>query len=313
MDSLAAAPGTGPNTGPMMRLRAPQTPKKLNELPRRTLVMGILNVTEDSFSDGGRHADADAAVRHGLAMHYGGADIVDVGGESTRPDAEPVDPETEAERILPVIRALAKAGASVTVDTKNASTARAALEAGAVAVNDVSGNLLTDEMAALIAETGAGYILMHSRGPVKSQDPSAQYGSAPAEVAAELAECVRRLEAAGVAREQIVLDPGLGFNKEAEDNWDILRGLGELEAIGLPLLIGASRKRFLGRLLASGGKDRPVGERDAATLALTALLAQRGVWGVRVHDVEGSADAVAVAEALSGRDRDGRGRDGQRP
>lgn len=298
MDSLAAAPGTGPNTGPLSVIRPPRRAKEVAELPSRTLVMGILNVTDDSFSDGGRHASRDAAIRHGLKMFYDGADIIDVGGESTRPDSVPVDPSLELERILPVVTALAKAGATVSVDTKNASTARAVITAGAKIINDVSGNDLTDEMAALIAETGVHYVLMHARGVVKSSDPKATYTDVVAEVIAELKECVSRLEAAGVAREKIILDPGLGFNKDGEHNWELLRGIEAFESLGFPLLIGASRKRFLGTLLLSGGKTREPQGRDAATLALSALLAHRGVWAVRVHDVEPTVDAVKVVEAL---------------
>ncbi|GAA1351939.1 dihydropteroate synthase [Falsarthrobacter nasiphocae] len=288
MDSLAALPEEG----------ARRRPRRVEALPDRTLVMGVLNVTEDSFSDGGRHATPQEAVRHGLEMSRAGADIVDVGGESTRPDAVPVDPAAEAARVIPVVERLAAAGVVVSVDTKNASTARAAVKAGALIINDVSGVEMTDEMARVVAETGVHYVLMHSRGPVRSQDPKAAYDDAPSEVLAELEGPLARLEAAGVAREKIILDPGLGFSKRPADNWALLRAIPRFEALGLPVLIGASRKRFLGSLLAAHGEDRPVDGRDAATVALTAALAQRRVWAVRVHDVAGNADAVAVAEAL---------------
>jgi dihydropteroate synthase len=298
MDNLAASPGTGPNTGPLTLLRKPRPAKAVKDLPKRTLVMGILNVTEDSFSDGGQYLSPDAAIQQGLRMFYAGADIIDVGGESTRPDSIPVDKTLEQERVLPVVRALAKAGAVVSVDTKRASTAEAAIEAGAAIINDVSGNELTDKMAAVVASTGVHYVLTHARGEVKSRDPLAEYADVVAEVTAELQQCIDRLLAAGVRREQIIVDPGLGFNKNAEDNWRLLAGLDALEALGFPVLVAGSRKRFLGELLLSGGKIRAAAERDDATLALTSLAARRGVWGVRVHDVEGSVDAVAVAEKL---------------
>jgi dihydropteroate synthase len=267
--------------------------------PGRCLVMGVLNVTPDSFSDGGCFADAETAIAHGLAMHAAGADYVDVGGESTRPGADRVDAEEECRRVLPVIRALTAAGVRTSVDTTRAEVAEAALSAGAMLVNDVSGGLADDGMAKLVAETGIPWVLMHWRGHSREMYAAARYGDVVTEVCAELTARVEDVVAAGVAPEQIVIDPGLGFAKRAEHNWALLAGLDRLVGIGLPVLVGASRKSFLGRLLAGAdGEPRPAEERDAATLATTVMAAEAGVWGVRVHDAAASVDAVRTVEAV---------------
>jgi dihydropteroate synthase len=300
MDSLAAAPGTGPATSPLPVLRKPRPAATFQDLPTdRTLVMGILNVTPDSFSDGGQHASTDTAVAAGLRMFYGGADIIDVGGESTRPGADEVSVEEECRRVLPVITALVKAGALVSIDTTHAATAAAALDAGATIINDVSGLSIEPEMAELVARSKAPYVLTHRRGNASTMDSLAEYGDVAEEVAAELAGLRDKLYAAGVAPEQIILDPGLGFSKTGEQNWELLRNLDVLHGLGHRVLVAASRKRFLGSLLTVAGKAAPPAERDAATAAVTAISAFRGAWAVRVHDVGPSLDAVKVAARMA--------------
>jgi dihydropteroate synthase len=300
MDSLAAAPGTGPATSPLPVLRKPRRAAIFKDLPSdRTLVMGILNVTPDSFSDGGQHASTDTAVAAGLRMFYGGADIIDVGGESTRPGADEVSVAEELKRVLPVIAALVKAGALVSIDTTHAATAAAALDAGATIINDVSGLSMEPEMAELVARSKAPYVLTHRRGDANTMDSLAEYGNVAEEVAAELAGLRDKLYAAGVAPEQIILDPGLGFSKNEEQNWELLRNLDVLQGMGHRVLVAASRKRFLGSLLTVAGKAAPPAERDAATAALTAISAFRGAWAVRVHDVGPSLDAVKVAARMT--------------
>jgi dihydropteroate synthase len=271
------------------------------ELPRpgRCLVMGVLNVTPDSFSDGGCFADTASAVAHGLAMHAAGADYVDVGGESTRPGADRVDAAEECRRVVPVVRELAAGGVRVSVDTTRAEVAGSALEAGAVLVNDVSGGLADAGMARLVADAGVPWVLMHWRGHSREMYAAARYGDVVTEVAAELTARVEDVVASGVAPEQLVLDPGLGFAKRGVHNWALLAGLDRLVGIGLPVLVGASRKGFLGRLLAAeDGILRPADERDDATLATTVLAAEAGAWGVRVHQAGASADAVRVVAAV---------------
>ena len=296
MDSLAAAPGTGPNTSPLPVLRKPRPKATFEGLPRdRAVVMGILNVTPDSFSDGGANPTADTAIAAGLRMFYAGADIIDVGGESTRPGSDEVPEDEEQRRILPVIEALVKAGALVSVDTRRASTAGKAIDAGATIINDVSGNLVADEMISVVAERGAYYVLMHNRGDSKTMGSLAEYGDVVEDVLAETLAARDRLRAGGVADEKIILDPGLGFAKDGEHNWALLRGLGKFLGQGHRVLVGASRKRFLGELLTSGGKAAAPQQRDAATAAISALAAAAGVWGVRVHDVTANLDAVKVA------------------
>jgi dihydropteroate synthase len=298
MDSLAAAPGTGPATSPLPVVRPVRSARKFSDLPTdRTLVMGILNVTPDSFSDGGNYVTADQAIAQGLKMHYAGADIIDVGGESTRPDSARVSHEEEQRRILPVVEALVKAGALVSVDTMNASTAAKALDAGAAIINDVSGMGFDPDMPALVAERKVPYVLMHSRGDVKSNDPLATYDDVVEQVISELTEVRDRFYAAGVQPEQIIIDPGLGFSKNGEHNWALLRALERFQLLGHKVLVGTSRKRFLGTLLTSAGKAAPPAERDAATIATTALAPASGTWCVRVHDVVGNLDAVKVTAA----------------
>jgi dihydropteroate synthase len=266
--------------------------------PGRCVVVGVVNVTPDSFSDGGRYLDPDHAIAHGVAMHRRGADLVDVGGESTRPGAQRVDVDIEAERVLPVIKELAASGVPVSVDTTRSAVAAAAIEAGATIVNDVSGGMADPRMAAVVADAGVPWVLMHWRGPSAGMDRMATYGDVVADVRAELLARADAAVAAGVDPAALVLDPGLGFAKTAEHNWTLLRRLPELLELGFPVLIGASRKRFLGVLLADeAGEPRPPDGRELATAAVTALAAAAGVWGVRVHDVGGSLDAVAVVRA----------------
>lgn len=260
--------------------------------------MGILNVTPDSFSDGGRFLDRDGAVAHGVALYRAGADLVDIGGESTRPGAERVPPEIESQRVLPVIKDLVAEGVSVSIDTTRAGVAEAAVAAGACVVNDVSGGLADPGMAATVAAAGVPWILMHWRGPSSRMNELARYRDVLADVRTELVARVDAALLAGVDPARLVLDPGLGFAKTAAHNWALLRGLDVLLELGFPVLVGASRKRFLGELLTGvDGDARPTPGRDAATAAITALAARAGAWGVRVHDVESSLDAVAVAAA----------------
>ncbi|MEV7473245.1 dihydropteroate synthase [Pseudarthrobacter oxydans] len=300
MDSLAAAPGTGPATSPLPILRKPRPAARFEDLPTdRTLVMGILNVTPDSFSDGGRHATADTAIAAGLRMFYAGADIIDVGGESTRPGAEDVSPEEEQQRVIPVIKALVKAGALVSIDTTHASTAAAAVEAGAAIVNDISGLSIEPEMAEFVAAAKVPYILTHRRGDARTMNSLADYKDVAGEVVAELAGVRDKLYAAGVTAEKIIVDPGLGFAKNDAQNWELLQNLDQLDSLGHRVLVGASRKRFLGTLLTVAGKAAAPEERDGATAAITAISAYRGAWAVRVHDVGPSLDAVKVAARMA--------------
>ena len=266
--------------------------------PNRCVVMGVLNVTPDSFSDGGRYLDPADAIEHGIAMWRRGADLIDVGGESTRPGAERVTPEVETARTVGVIRALADAGVPVSVDTTRARVAEAALDAGALLVNDVSGGLADPDMAKVVAERGVPWVLMHWRGHSKDMTSLAHYTDVVTDVRDELSDRVDAALAAGVSPDALVLDPGLGFAKHAEHDWALLQRIDVLCKLGFPVLVGASRKRFLGRLLAGpDGKPRPPDGREVATAAISALAAAAGVWGVRVHDVESSLDAVAVATA----------------
>ncbi|MCW5954182.1 MAG: dihydropteroate synthase [Propionibacteriaceae bacterium] len=261
--------------------------------------MGILNVTPDSFSDGGEHLAFDAAVAHGRRLLAEGADIIDVGGESTRPGAERAPVEVELGRVLPVIRELAAAGAIVSVDTMRAQVAAEAVAAGAALVNDVAGGLADPGMLKAVAGLGVGYIAMHWRGHSTVMQQLTQYDDVVTDVATELAARRDAALAAGIAPDRLVLDPGLGFAKTADHNWALLARLDELRALGQPLLVGASRKRFLGELLAEGDQLRPPKQRDDATTAITALLASRRIWGVRTHDVAAQRDAIAVAERLT--------------
>ncbi|MEU4830293.1 dihydropteroate synthase [Streptosporangium sp. NPDC023615] len=267
----------------------------------RCLVMGVVNVTPDSFSDGGRWFDPVEAVRHGLELVEQGADIVDVGGESTRPGAARVSLEEELARVEPVVRGLSREGVTVSVDTMRAEVAQMAVEAGARMVNDVSGGLADPEMPRVVAASGVAYVVMHWRGHSHAMDRRAVYGDVVGEVREELAKRVASVLAEGVSERQIVLDPGLGFSKNPEHNWALIAGLDRLAELGYPLIVGASRKRFLGRLLAGpDGTPRPFIHSDDATLAVTALTALSGAWCVRVHDVRPNADAVRVAAAVQG-------------
>jgi dihydropteroate synthase len=265
---------------------------------QRTVVMGVLNVTPDSFSDGGEFLDAQRAIDHGRDLHAAGADIVDIGGESTRPGAQRVPLEEELRRVLPVVAGLTAAGVPVSIDTMWADCARAAVAEGACIVNDVSGGLADPAMYSAVAEIGVPYIAMHWRGHSDRMSELAQYGDVALDVMRELRERVEAASAAGVDPAAIVVDPGLGFAKDSDHNWQILLKLTTLLHQGYPVLIGASRKRFLGSLLADdAGEPRPVDSRDAATDAITAIAATMGVWAVRVHDVARSRDAVQVAAA----------------
>lgn len=262
----------------------------------RCLVMGVVNVTPDSFSDGGRWFGHDAAVEQGLALVGQGADIIDVGGESTRPGAARVEPAEEGRRVVPVVRDLVAQGCVVSVDTMRAEVARECLEVGAHIVNDVSAGLADDAMTRLVAESGAAYVAMHWRGHSDRMAELATYRDVVGEVRDELSARLDALVSAGADPEQVILDPGLGFSKNSAHNWALLRGLDQLLALGRPVLVAASRKRFLGHLLADDDLRPPL-QRDDATAAITALSAAAGVWGVRVHEVAANADAVRVVTA----------------
>lgn len=266
--------------------------------PSRTLLMGVVNVTPDSFSDGGLWLEPDVAVTHGLALLEQGADLIDVGGESTRPGAGRVPIDEERRRVLPVIAALAGAGAVLSVDTTRAEVAAEALAAGAVIVNDVSGGLADPRMVNVVAEAGVPYVLMHWRGHSDRMQERARYDDVVADVRAELSARLEAVTAAGVDPAQVILDPGLGFAKRPEHSWAVLAHIDELATLGRPLLVGASRKGFVGQALAGpDGVPRPVLERDVASAALTVLAARAGVWAVRVHDVRASADALRMLAA----------------
>lgn len=262
-------------------------------------VMGVLNVTDDSFSDGGRYRDIDRAIEHGSAMAAQGAQIVDVGGESTRPGAVGADPRAETERVIPVVKELAAQGVTVSIDTMHSSVARAALQNGGQIVNDVSGGHADPEMAPLIADADVPWVLMHWR-PVSVDRPHEipRYRDVAAEVRAELLASIDGAVAAGVDPAKLMIDPGLGFAKTGQHNWALLHALPSLVATGFPVLIGGSRKRFLGTLLAApDGVARPPDGRETATAVLSALAAMHGAWGVRVHDVPTSVDALKVVAA----------------
>lgn len=267
----------------------------------RTLLMGVLNVTPDSFSDGGRWADPEAAVAHARELIAQGADIIDIGGESTRPGAQRVDVDTEISRVLPVVRALLADGtddgngsAIISVDTIHAATAEAAIDAGAHIINDVSGGLADPAMHDLIARTGVVYVCQHWRGDPETMDRLTDYpGGVVTGVEAELRERLSELDAAGVDRSQVVLDPGLGFAKTHAQSWELLAATARLIAdLGQPLLVGSSRKRFLAQAAEDGAT--PV-QRDAVTAATTALAATAGAWAVRVHEVPINRAAVRTA------------------
>lgn len=261
----------------------------------RPRIMGVVNVTPDSFSDGGETAKADAAIARGVALADAGAQLIDVGGESTRPGAERLPVEQEQRRVVPVIRGLVERGVSVSIDTMNAATALAAAELGASVINDVSGGLADEGMARVAAETGLHFVAMHWRGHSASMDSMAVYDDVLHEVREELKRRAAELLVVGVRPDRIILDPGLGFAKTADHNWRLLANLPALGTIGYPILIGASRKRFLGGLLPP---DATAKQRDPATATISALAAQAGVWGVRVHNVEATKAALDVWEAM---------------
>lgn len=275
--------------------------------PAPMQVMGVLNITDDSFSDGGRFLNPEGAVEHGLLMAADGAGIIDVGGESTRPGAGRVDPRIETSRVIPVVKELAAQGITVSIDTMRADVARAALDNGARIVNDVSGGRADAAMAPLVAEAGVPWVLMHWR-PVSAQRPHEvpAYRDVVAEVRADLLASVDDAVSAGVDPANVLIDPGLGFAKTGQHNWALLHGLPELIATGVPVLLGASRKRFLGTLLAGpDGAARPPDGRETATAVITALAALHGAWGVRVHDVRASVDALKVVQAWQDPERAG--------
>ena len=275
-------------------------PREIASLDR-TVVMGILNVTPDSFSDGGRWHEASDAIKRGRLLREAGADIVDVGGESTRPGAERIPEAEELARVLPVVEALVADGVPVSIDTMRASVAAQCVSMGACVVNDVSGGQADPEMLPFLAGVDVPYIAMHWRGPSTIMQSLAVYDDVVADVCREMEERLAALGSAGVDLSRVVVDPGLGFAKESAHNWALLRDLDALMALGRPLLLGASRKRFLGELLAdTDGQPRPLEGREAAGDAITALAAAAGVWGVRVHEVAASHDAVMVARAWSG-------------
>lgn len=264
----------------------------------RTQVMGIVNVTPDSFSDGGQWFERDVAIAHGRHLLAQGADMLDIGGESTRPGATRVSLQEELDRVLPVVDALAGHGSAISVDTMRAEVARAAVQAGASIINDVSGGKADPDIAVVAAETGARLVLSHWRGHSDVMASLTRYHDVVSDVCDELAEQIRAAIAAGARPEQIIVDPGLGFAKDAEANWDLLAHLDRLQDLGYPVLVGASRKRFLGELLARHGIESLPTFRDRATAAVSALVARAGAWAVRVHDVPGTVDAVRVAEAM---------------
>ena len=272
----------------------PRAATAMQQPTPQPLVVGVVNVTPDSFSDGGHYLDADAAIAHGLALTAEGADIVDVGGESTRPGAVPVPPAEELRRVLPVVRGLVAAGVRVSIDTRRAVVAAAAAEAGASIVNDVDGGAGDPAMLAVVAGTGADFVVMHSRGPAAA---SGGYRDVVAEVAADLRDRVDAARATGIPDSRLIIDPGLGFAKNAQENWLLLARLDELRIGDLRMLVGASRKRFLGPLLPEGA---PAAERDLPTAVLSALLADRDVWALRVHDVAATRVALAVVGNMRG-------------
>ena len=262
---------------------------------QRTLVMGILNVTPDSFADSGKHFNFESAIIRAKEMIAEGVDIIDVGGESTRPGAERVTEEVERDRVIPVISELVELGVTVSVDTMRASTAEAAIGMGATYVNDVSGGLADPEMGKLLSRNpNIQYILMHWRGHSKNMNDAASYEDVVSEVKEELDNRVINMLKSGMKEEQIILDPGIGFAKLPIHNWEVLKGIDRLSMLGYPILVGASRKRFLGELLGANSPD----DRESATIALTTILAQRNIWGVRTHSVKPHRDAIAVVEEM---------------
>ncbi len=265
----------------------------------RCRVMGVVNVTPDSFSDGGLWLDPATAVEHGLSLVAAGADLVDVGGESTRPGALRIDAEEERARVLPVVRGLVQQGVVVSVDTMRSDVAQAALDEGAVLVNDVSGGRADPDMVPMVARTGVPVVLMHWRGHSDRMQDLTRYDDVVPDVVGELGQQVDAALQAGVRPECVVVDPGLGFSKTGAQNWEVLAGLERFSSLGHPLLVAASRKRFLGALFADGDGLRPADDREHATAALSTLAAAAGAWCVRVHEPRPSADAVRVVARIA--------------
>ncbi len=272
----------------------PDSLAKLN----RTLVMGVLNVTPDSFSDGGKFAAAETAIAHGKQMYADGADVIDVGGESTRPGAERISVDEELSRVIPVIEKLASNGIPVSIDTMRAQVAQKAVEAGACIINDVSGGKADPDMFKFLTTVELPYIMMHWRGHSTEMMNLTNYQDVVTDVCDELQAQANAAVSAGISISRLVLDPGIGFAKTTEQNWPILAQLDVLQDLGLPLLIGASRKKFLGELLAKDGQPREMDDREAATTALTTLMAAQSVWAVRVHDAKSASDAVKVVSRI---------------
>jgi dihydropteroate synthase len=268
--------------------------------PGRTLVMGVVNVTPDSFSDGGEWYQPRDAIEHGLELIEEGADLIDVGGESTRPGAARPDVAEELRRVLPVVSELAATGTVVSIDTMRPRVAAEAVASGARLINDVSGGQADPEMLPLVAGLGLPYVCMHWRGHSTDMQTRATYGDVVADVIAELGRQVDSVIEAGITKDQLIIDPGFGYAKTGEHNWQLLQRIDELAALELPVLAGVSRKTFLGTLLAApDGSPRPPKDREDATVALTTLLASRGIWGVRVHSVRASRDAIAVVDRMA--------------
>lgn len=277
-------------TPAVLRRRAPSS-------ATAPVIMGVINMTPDSFSDGGEYNHLDAAIARAVELTDAGARLIDVGGESTRPGAERIPLDEEQRRVIPLITELVQRDIVVSIDTMNAATALAAAEAGARLINDVSGGLADPAMTRVAAETGLHFVAMHWRGPSSTMAANAVYGSVVRDVRSELKQRVAELIVAGVDPNRIIVDPGIGFAKNAEQNWLLIGHLRELGILGYPLLLGVSRKRFLGELLPEGA---PVKDRDAATAVISALAAEAGVWGVRVHDVAGTRAALDVWSAMHG-------------
>ncbi|MEO6472677.1 MAG: dihydropteroate synthase [Aeromicrobium sp.] len=264
----------------------------------RSLVMGVINVTPDSFSDGGKWLDATTAIAHGVDLVAAGADLVDVGGESTRPGALRIDVDEELRRVIPVVKGLVAQGIAVSVDTMRASVAQQSLDVGARIINDVSGGRADPDMFGVAARSGQPLVLMHWREHSATMQNNTDYTDVVADVIAELQVQIDAAHDAGIADAQLIIDPGLGFSKTGAQNWTVLRHLDAFTALGYPLLVAASRKRFLGELLADGETLRPTDEREAATVAITTLAAEHGAWCIRVHEPSASADAVRVVARL---------------
>jgi dihydropteroate synthase len=268
--------------------------------PGRTLVMGVVNVTPDSFSDGGEWYQPRDAIEHGLELIEEGADLIDVGGESTRPGAARPDVAEELRRVLPVVSELAATGTVVSIDTMRPRVAAEAVASGARLINDVSGGQADPDMLPLVAGLGLPYVCMHWRGHSTDMQSRATYGDVVADVIGELGRQVDSVMEAGITKDQLIVDPGFGYAKTGEHNWQLLQRIDELAALELPVLAGVSRKTFLGTLLAApDGSPRPPKDREDATVALTTLLASRGIWGVRVHSVRASRDAIAVVDRMA--------------